>query len=259
MRTLAVLPIKRFDAAKHRLSSVLGTGARAALAQAMFSDVVAALRRTNGIDAIAVVTADPAAQAAAQGERVALIEDVLEAGQTAAAEAGIRHAIGARFERVLLVPGDTPLLDPAEVEALLHRSARDEIAVTIVPDRHGEGTNALLISPPGAFAPSFGAGSLARHRARADSALLSHRVEPLSSLSHDVDTPEDLAELWTQLDQRRGLAARTRGALRQLDRSRVYGSARMAEVRDRLSAELESTPGRAGDAERSATGLDAWT
>jgi 2-phospho-L-lactate guanylyltransferase len=260
MRTLAVLPIKRFDAAKHRLAGVLGVGSRGALAQAMFSDVLASLRRAEAIDQIAVVTADPAAQAAAQDERVTVIADALEAGQSAAAEAGVRHAITARFERVLLVPGDTPLLDAGEVDALLRRTERDRTDVTIVPDRHEEGTNALVIAPPDALRPSFGPGSLARHRLAADSSLLSYRVERLDSLSHDVDTPEDLAELWTRLDQRRGLAPRTRGALRQLDRSRVYGSARMAEVRDRLSdGDPAAVTRSAAEAERLAGGPGAWS
>ena len=39
--------------------------------------------------------------------------------------------------------------------------------VTIVPDRHGTGTNALLLSPPDAIAPAFGPDSCARHVDRA--------------------------------------------------------------------------------------------
>ena len=62
MRTLAVLPIKSFGASKERLSGLLGRGSRQALAQAMFLDVLAALRRVRGFDAIAVVTADYAAE-----------------------------------------------------------------------------------------------------------------------------------------------------------------------------------------------------
>src|SRR5438093_1311740 len=48
---------------------------------------------------------------------------------------------------------------------------------------------------------------------------VAHRVEQAASLEHDVDTPEDLAALWNALDAERGGAQRTRGALRQLERS----------------------------------------
>ena len=143
----------------------------------------------------------------------------LGAGQSAATEIGIRYAIEEGFERVLLVPGDTPLLKPPELEGLLVRSERDGIAVAIVPDRHRSGTNGLLIAPPGSFDPSFGPGSFERHREQARSRALVHRVEDLPSLEHDVDTPGDLAALWAVVDESRRGAQRTRGALTMLDRA----------------------------------------
>ena len=219
MRTLAILPIKGFDHAKQRLAGLLGSGSRQALAQAMFLDVLASLRHVRGLEAMAVVTGDARAQSAARAERVHLIHDSAQAGQSAAAMLGIRFAVTTGFERVLLVPGDTPLLDPGEVEALL--ATRISPGVTIVPDRHGTDTNGLLIAPPDAFEPSFGEDSLARHVRAAEAVGLEYRIEHVPSLLHDVDTPDDLAELGSVLEGRHGLAPSTRGALRQLDRSRA--------------------------------------
>lgn len=218
MRTIAILPMKSFDAAKQRLAALLGGGSRHALAQAMFSDVMAALRRTRGLDAVAVVTADHEAEASVRGESVLVLDDDSRAGQSAAALIGIRHALAAGFERVLLVPGDTPLLDPAALDDLLARCERDRLDAAIVPDRHGAGTNALLIAPPDALDPSFGPGSLERHVESARALDLEHRVEPIESLMHDVDTPGDLADLAAILAEQRGVAPRTRGALRQVER-----------------------------------------
>jgi 2-phospho-L-lactate guanylyltransferase len=116
------------------------------------------------------------------------------------------------------------MLDAVEVEELLMRCERDEVAVAIVPDRHGTGTNALLIAPPGSFAPSFGPGSLERHVQTARDAGLVQRVEAVPSLALDVDTPEDLAALWGVVDASRRGAGRTRGALAQLERSGVRAS-----------------------------------
>ena len=219
MRTLAVLPIKSFSAAKQRLGALLGSGSRQALAQAMFSDVLSALSHVDGIEAIAVVTADPAAEATAAASGVLVLGDPPEAGQSRATLVGIHHAQAGGFERVLLVPGDTPLLDSDELSGLLRRSAEARLATVVVPDRHGTGTNALLLSPPGAIEPSFGPGSLERHVEAARAAGITCAVDPLPSLVLDVDTPEDLAELTAQLNERRGHAPQTRGALRQLDRS----------------------------------------
>ena len=219
MRTVAILPIKRLDAAKQRLSEHLASGSRQSLMQAMLSDVLAALRRSRGLDAIVVVTDDPLAESIAIGDRVTLVRDSAQSGQSPAAEIGVRHALAAGFERALLVPADAPLLDPGEVDELLERCALDRIAVAIVPDRHGTGTNALLLSPPDAIRPAFGPDSLPRHVGLARGAGLSHRIEDVPSLSLDVDTGDDLAALGAMLQHRRTGAPRTRGALRQLGRA----------------------------------------
>src|SRR3954469_25446018 len=94
MRTLAIVPIKSFDLAKQRLSESLASGGRRSLVQAMFSDVLGALRRTEGIEGIAVITADVAAGAVATGERMIVIEDEHCDGQSAATQIGIRYALG---------------------------------------------------------------------------------------------------------------------------------------------------------------------
>ncbi len=215
MRTLAILPVKSFGAAKQRLADALGAGARQALAQAMVSDVLTSLRRTPGLDGIVVVTADRAAEAAASGGGVRVLHDSAQAGQSEAARIGIRHALDEGCDRVMLVPGDTPLVQPGELAGLLS-GARE---VVIVPDRHGTGTNALVLSPPDAIEPSFGPGSFERHVAAAEAADVPHRVEEVRALALDVDTPADLAELAAELEVRRGQAPSTRGALRQLDRA----------------------------------------
>ena len=80
MSTIAILPVKSFGAAKQRLGPALGAGSRQALAQAMFSDVLSSLRRVPGVDAVAVVTADPVAEAAALGERVEVLRDTERGG-----------------------------------------------------------------------------------------------------------------------------------------------------------------------------------
>lgn len=230
MRTIAILPIKGFGIAKQRLSALLGSGSRQALAQAMFSDVLASLRHVRALDAIAVVTAEPAAESVVRRTDVLLLHDREQAGQSAATGIGIAHALEAGFDRALLVPGDTPLLDPHELAAMLERAEEEGTAVTIVPDRHQSGTNALLLSPVTAIDPCFGPGSLERHRAAAREAGVSHRVEAVLSLMLDVDTPDDLAQLAECLDERRGHAPMTRGALRQLGRLQANGRAARVAV-----------------------------
>jgi 2-phospho-L-lactate/phosphoenolpyruvate guanylyltransferase len=220
LRTIAILPVKSFGAAKQRLSVALGGGTRQALAQAMFADVLNSLRHVDEIEAIAVVTRDRTAEATALASEANVVWDQHETGQSDAAAAGVAHALAGGFDCVLLVPGDTPLVDPAELATLLARADEAELGAVIVPDRHGSGTNGLLLRPPDAIAPSFGPGSRERHAAAAEAAGLRWEVDPLPSLLVDVDTPEDLSEVATLVEERRGLGSQTQGALRQLGRVR---------------------------------------
>jgi 2-phospho-L-lactate guanylyltransferase len=215
VRTAAILPVKSFDAAKQRLGSLLGSGSRQALAQAMFHDVLSALRKVEAIEVVIVVASEPSVEFATE-EQVVLLEDEIRDGQSPAALTGIRWAVASGFERVLLVPGDTPLLSATELEALLGDAPEE---VVIVPDRHGTGTNGLLLRPPTAIEPSFGPDSLKRHVAAAEAAGVAHRVEAMPSLIFDVDTSDDLAVVAEAIESSRAIAPRTRGALRQLERA----------------------------------------
>lgn len=203
MRTVAILPVKSFGRAKQRLTG--GFPDRPSLAAAMVADVLDALARVPEIDEVLVVTAAPVEARAG----VRIVHDPVEAGQSAAALRGIEAAAGA--DRVLLVPGDCPALDPGEVSALLAH----EDGVVIVPDRHGTGTNALLLTPPTVMEPAFGEGSFARHTALARAAGASVRAAEVRSLGLDVDTPDDLAALRRALAARPGGAVRTRALLKE--------------------------------------------
>ena len=107
------------------------------------------------------------------------------------------------------------MLDPAEVDELVW--SRDGLlGVVVVPDRHGTGTNALLLTPPDAIAPAFGPGSCERHAALAGAAGVAVEVDPLASLAIDVDTVDDLDALRAALAGHTGGAAHTRGILTRL-------------------------------------------
>ena len=217
MRSLAILPIKSFSQAKQRLRAELSDADRRALVDAMFSDVLVALRRVPALEQIIVVSGDRVAQRIGQGYGTTVVEDD-EHGHNTAATKGIATAVEDGIERVLLVPGDCPLMDPGEIEELLVHPAGARSAL-IVPDRHGTGTNALLLTPPDVLAPSFGPDSCQRHLADAAAAGVPAEVVEVPCLALDIDTPDDLEALQRQLEVTRGGAAHTRGMLNQLMRA----------------------------------------
>jgi 2-phospho-L-lactate/phosphoenolpyruvate guanylyltransferase len=252
MRTAAILPVKRFPIAKQRLGASVADSLRADLARAMVGDVLSALRECAAIDATIVVTCEPSVASAARYIGATVVDDSAGEGQSAAASLGLARALREGFERALCVPGDCPTLDPDELTKLLvtdtpgrepggdvgaqfgapHAHAWDSAKseVAIVPDRHGSGTNGLLLTPPDAISPSFGPDSRTRHERLAREAGATWRIERPPSLLLDIDTGEDLAMLRERLAGERVRAPRTRAVLARSETS--DGKADRAETGD---------------------------
>jgi 2-phospho-L-lactate/phosphoenolpyruvate guanylyltransferase len=217
MRTAAILPVKRFAQAKQRLGASVTDPLRLDLARAMVGDVLAALAETASIELAIVVTDELSVADSAREQGAIVLADSAQSGQSAAVALGVERAIAEGFERVLCIPGDCPTLDPGELTALLDTPRKDESGepamVAIIPDRHGAGTNGLLLAPPNAIPPSFGPDSCERHRELALAAGVSSRIERPASLLLDIDTGADLAVLRDRLSGEHVRASRTREVL----------------------------------------------
>jgi 2-phospho-L-lactate/phosphoenolpyruvate guanylyltransferase len=231
MRTAAILPVKRFQRAKSRLGASVADGLRGKLARAMVADVLSALARAEAIDLTYVVTCEPSLPRTAREHGALLVPDDEELGQSAAVTLGVRRALADGVQRVLCIPGDCPALDPRELDALLAGDrtgaggAGGAAQVVIVPDRHGTGTNGLLLCPPDAIVTSFGADSCARHRELALAAGAEARIERPPSLLLDIDTGADLAALRERLGASDAPAVHTRAALGLPDRATILSVA----------------------------------
>ena len=216
MATVAIVPIKRFGSAKSRLAGTSASGLRPALAEAMLTDVLNELARSEELERTVVVSGEPAAALIAHDFRADHLGDPTDAGHSEAALLGIAHAVGIGATTVVLLPGDCPLLRSAEVDEAL---SRHRSGVAVIPDRHGSGTNGLILTPPGAIVPAFGAGSRERHLALAREAGVPAEVAEIPSLALDLDTGEDLRELSAVLAADPAIAPATAAALALLGES----------------------------------------
>jgi 2-phospho-L-lactate guanylyltransferase len=220
MRATVILPVKRFGDAKQRLLTVLDRPQRAALVKAMLFDVLVAASEARAVERVIVVTSEGRAQRIALSHArrtdtpIEVFEEPADRGHPEAATLGIVRAKALGASCVALLPGDCPLLDPHELDTALERMRPGRVAV--VPDRHGTGTNALLMAPPDAIGPAFGPGSCARHSERAERAGHDMAVEALASLALDVDTPEDLQEMAAVLESEPDRAPMTAEALKAI-------------------------------------------
>ncbi|MEX0620748.1 MAG: 2-phospho-L-lactate guanylyltransferase [Solirubrobacterales bacterium] len=207
MNCAAVITAKRFTHAKQRLAGSVDEALRLELVAAMLADVLASVAGSRIVSVTIVVTGEPVAAELARQTGAEVVGDREDTSHSVAAVTGVDRAVELGADCVVLLPGDCPLLDPRELDRLL--TGLPDPFVAIVPDRHGTGTNALVLVPPKVIRPAFGEGSCERHQLIAREAGVPFAVEQVSSLSLDLDTPADIVALTTSLDLKGGHAVNT--------------------------------------------------
>lgn len=188
--TVAVITIKPFGLAKQRLR---GFPRRRELAAWMAAMVLNAAADAALVHRVLVVTADSVAASLARAVGAAVVAETVPLGHSVASRRGMEHAVDLGATKILVLSADCPLVTGVAIDELL--TSTEQASVVIATDRHGTGTNALLLTPPNAIEPAFGKDSRKRHETRAGLAGLACRVVHDAPFAHDVDTPADLDAL----------------------------------------------------------------
>ena len=191
MTLWAIVPVKPLRRGKSRLAGTLSEDERTELNRSLLQNTLKTFADLKEVEEVLVISRDPQALAIArqQGART-----VREDGQPELNTALKRATVIAQVyatRGVLILPADLPLVTREDVLTLIQR-AGEPPAVVIAPDRHGTGTNALLISPAGLIEYDFGENSFQRHCQRAREAGARLEIVDLPTLGLDLDLPEDL-------------------------------------------------------------------
>jgi 2-phospho-L-lactate/phosphoenolpyruvate guanylyltransferase len=188
----AVVPVKETASAKQRLAGFLSGSFRQQLALAMFEDVMEAVTAVAELRGVIVVTLDPTATGIALQFGAQVWTEGAGDGHTGAVTAAA-HRLAATGATMLTMPGDIPLVSPADVQQLLrsHASGR---AFTIVPARDKQGSNAILCTPADAVPLRFGPNSFYPHLSAAEKRGLVAKTVLLPRVALDIDEPADIAE-----------------------------------------------------------------
>jgi 2-phospho-L-lactate guanylyltransferase len=191
MTLWAIVPVKPLRRGKSRLAGTLSEDERTDLNRSLLQNTLKTLSELKEVEEVLVISRDPHALTIARnyGART-----VRENGQPELNTALQRATVVAQVYTtgaVLILPADLPLITAEDVRTLIER-AGEPPAVVIAPDRHGTGTNALLISPSGLIEYDFGENSFQRHCQRAKEAGARLEIVNLPSLGLDLDLPEDL-------------------------------------------------------------------
>ncbi len=186
--TAVVIPVRTFEGAKSRLGAVLDAEERRDLVDRLLRRAVAAALATPGVADVVVVSPDPEVLAVAEEAGARPLLQRSRGLNPALQEA---RAVTAA-PRLLVLPADLPSVTPGDLAVLLAAGdAAGSPSVVLAPDRHGRGTNALLLFPPDVIDPAFGGDSRAGHAWLAESADIRF-VELAGILELDLDTPDDL-------------------------------------------------------------------
>ena len=194
MSIWAIVPVKPLRLGKSRLSGVLSDNERAALNRRFLEQTLDTLRNTPEISQMLVVSRDPAALAVARqyGARTVHEDGTPDLNSALARATLLARQYASRG--VLVLPADLPLLTKEDLSDFLEFVEKPP-CVVIAPDRHDNGTNALLVSPGGMITCDFGTGSFQRHCESALHAGATLHVVRNERIMLDLDTPDDLEML----------------------------------------------------------------
>ena len=189
-----LIPVRSIAGAKKRLAGFLDDARREELAMAMLEDMLAAVAASTRVDRTVVVSSDAGLLRFARECGAETLEEGPARGLNGAVAFAAAELEKQGVTRLLTIPGDVPLLDPFEIDALFEVDAA-RYPVIAVPSSSATGTNALVTSPPTAIDFRFEGESLDAYRKETRSKAVEMLILVLEGFAIDLDTPADLEAL----------------------------------------------------------------
>jgi 2-phospho-L-lactate/phosphoenolpyruvate guanylyltransferase len=195
MKTFAIVPIKRFENAKTRLSSILDTDDRIRLSLLMLEDTLQILSAVHSLSQLITVSADKRVGEIAVKYGANFLLEEKERGVNSAVALADSYCMKKAADATMVIPHDLPLLDSTDISKACELAENESRCIVICPSLRYDGTNMLLRKPPSIIATFYDADSYNMHVKAA--IRLGIPVKRLLSkgLMHDIDTPEDALEI----------------------------------------------------------------
>ena len=184
-----IIPVKRLENAKSRLSSLLTDDERKQFCIKMLEDVLRTVKSTKRAHETAVVSKDPMASEIAKNFGVAYLKE-RKTGLNKTVFEAVNWCVERGAMSVLVLPADIPLVVPTDLNRMF--TLGEKASMVISPSRNGKGTNALLLTPPDVSPTFYGPRSFQRHIKEASKLKISFRRYRSPRIALDIDTVEDL-------------------------------------------------------------------
>ena len=201
MSLWVIIPVKPLKNAKSRLSSVLSPDERFELAQAMLRHVLSVTTTIQNLTGVLVISRDTKALAIGREFGAKTLQEGTFSNLNPALLRATMVVKSWRADAVLILPADLPFISVEDIRTIIDNG--EDHSIVIATDRGRDGTNALLVRPPGAIEYKYGAGSYDRHVEQASAAGLQIIVYESERISLDIDVPNDLQDYQKIIDQGR--------------------------------------------------------
>jgi len=192
MSLWAIIPVKPLKNAKSRLSNVLTQDQRYEFAQAMFRHVLSVVTTVPYITGVVVISRDTKALSIAREMGAKTIQEGMVSDLNPALLRASALVSSWRADGVLILPADLPFVNVDDIKAMVRLGSEDVPSIVIATDNEGDGTNALLVRPPGVIEYSYGPGSFQKHIENAHHAGANVISYYSDRLALDIDVPDDL-------------------------------------------------------------------
>ena len=192
---VVLIAAKQLAFAKTRLGPALGSVVeRAALAEAMFRDVLSAALGSRIAEQVAVVSSDPALLTLAGKAGALTIDEEFPRGLNVAVRLATRELVRRGALTVCTVLSDIPLVTGEDIDAAFAAMPQGESGVVLVPSRDFSGTNMIVRMPADVVVTRFGRLSLVRHLDDCRKRAIECAVVRMQRPALDLDVPADLIE-----------------------------------------------------------------
>jgi 2-phospho-L-lactate guanylyltransferase len=195
MKTFAIVPVKRFENSKTRLSSILEMDDRIRLSSLMLEDTVKILSSVPLLTQIVIVSPDKRAEELATKHGVSFLREEKEKGVNLAVALADSYCIREAADATVVIPQDLPLLEPIEVFRACQLAENESRCIVICPSLRYDGTNMLLRKPPSVISTFYDTDSYNMHVKAAIKLGIPVKRLISKSVMYDMDTPEDALQI----------------------------------------------------------------
>jgi 2-phospho-L-lactate guanylyltransferase len=198
MKIFAIVPVKRFENAKTRLSSILDMDDRIRLSLLMLEDTLQILSVVHLLAQVIIVSADKRVKEIAVKYGANFLLEEKERGVNSAVALADSYCMKEAADATLVIPHDLPLLDSTDISKACELAENEIRCIVICPSLRYDGTNMLLRKPPFIIETFYDTDSYNMHVKAATRLGIPIKHLFSKALMYDIDTPEDVLEIIKQ-------------------------------------------------------------